>query len=125
MSRRRRRNRNRNEGGNQNQQSQQQGNRQRRTQQRDDRAAQLAAFWGDPEKLPEPSTEIRITDDPAAVVRSLGPAPLTGHEAISQHYFAAIYDRAVTTAGALAAAGGLIEPDDLAEELGRHDDEDE
>jgi hypothetical protein len=125
VSRRRRRNRNRgNDGGNQ--QQQRGGNRRGGGgQQRDDQAQRLEAFWGDVEKLPDAENEIRITDDPPAVVRSLGPAPLAGHEAISQHYFTAIYDRAVTTAGALAAAGGLIEPDDLAEELGVHDEDDD
>jgi hypothetical protein len=34
------------------------------------------------------------------------------------HYFTAIYDRAVSLSGALAAAAGLIEPQELAEELG-------
>jgi predicted TIM-barrel enzyme len=53
------------------------------------------------------------------VPRSLGPPPLPGHENAAEHYFAAVYDRAVTTAGALAAAGGLIDPDALADELGQ------
>ncbi len=76
-----------------------------------------AGFWGDPDKLPEVRTDVRITDDPAAVARSLGPPPLTGHEVIAEAYFAAVYDRAVTLAGAVATAGGLISPDELAEEL--------
>ena len=79
--------------------------------------AQVAEFWGDPDKLPSRGDDIRITDDPSAVPRSLGTPPLPGHEAIAQHYFRAIYDRAVTTAGALAAAGGLIDPETLAEEI--------
>jgi predicted TIM-barrel enzyme len=53
------------------------------------------------------------------VPRSLGQPPLPGHQAIAEHYLEAVYDRAVTTAGALAAAGGLIDPDALAEELGQ------
>jgi hypothetical protein len=73
-------------------------------------------FWGDPAKLPEARSDIRTTDDSAAVARSLGAPPLAGHEAIAEHYFAAVYDRAVTLAGALAAAGGLIEPETLIEE---------
>ncbi len=76
-----------------------------------------AGFWGDPATLPEPQSDVRITDDPSAVARSLGPAPLPGHEQIAQKYFELVYDRAVTMAGALAAAGGLIDPDALAEEL--------
>lgn len=78
-----------------------------------------ADFWGDPAKLPSSPTNVRMAAVPAAVPRSLGPPPLPGHEQIAEHYFAAIYDRAVTTAGALAAAGGLIDPDALAEELGQ------
>lgn len=76
-----------------------------------------AGFWGDAGKLPPAQPDIRISDDPSAVVRSLGPPPLPGHEKISEHYFAAVYDRAVMIAGALGAAGGLIEPEELEEEL--------
>lgn len=57
-----------------------------------------------------------ITEDPAALPRSLGPPPLPGQETIAVHYFRAVYERAVGTAGALAAAGGLIDPDALIEE---------
>ncbi|HSJ45187.1 MAG TPA: hypothetical protein VK923_10955 [Euzebyales bacterium] len=77
------------------------------------------SFWGDPAKLPAFEGDVRMTSDPAAVPRSLGPPPLPGHEKAAEHYFAAVYDRAVTTAGALAAAGGLIDPDTLADELGQ------
>ena len=72
-----------------------------------------AGFWGDPTKLPESRPEVRITDDPAAVARSLGAPPLANHEAIAEHYFSAVYDRAVPLAGARAAAGGLIPPEAL------------
>lgn len=71
-------------------------------------------FWGDTSALPTEPPEVRITDDAAAVPRSLGEPPLPGHREVAEHYFAAIYDRAVATAGALAAAGGLVEPDQLA-----------
>ncbi len=77
-----------------------------------------AGFWGEPSKLPVSQPDIRITEDPSAAVRSLGPPPLPGHEAIAEHYFAAVYDRAVALAGALAAAGGLISPEELPEERG-------
>jgi hypothetical protein len=75
------------------------------------------AFWGDPAGLPASQPDVRITDDPSAVPRSLGAPPLPGHEAIAEHYFRVVFERAVTTAGALAAAGGLIDPDALLEEL--------
>ena len=70
-------------------------------------------FWGDPAKLPDPKETVRITKDPAAVVRSLGRPPLSGHETISEHYFDAVYERSVALASALAAAGELIDPDEL------------
>ncbi len=71
------------------------------------------SFWGDASQLPETRSDVRISEDPAAVPRSLGPPPLTGHEAIAEHYFTAVYDRAVTLAGAVATAGGLISPEEL------------
>lgn len=75
-------------------------------------------FWGASSKLPFSQPEVRLTEDPAAVVRSLGPPPLAGHEAIAEHYFAAVYHRAVSLAGALAAAGGLITPEELPQDRG-------
>src|SRR5687768_5052091 len=74
-----------------------------------------AAFWGDASTLPAPRPDVRITEDPAAVARSLGPPPLTGQETIAEHYFSVVYDRAVMLAGAVATAAGMItddEPDD-------------
>lgn len=75
-------------------------------------------FWGDPATLPSAEGSVRIASDPSAVVRSLGRPPLQGHETIAEHYFDAVYDRAVTLASALAAAGNLIEPEEL---LADHD----
>jgi hypothetical protein len=90
------------------------GRRNGRQQQQD-----AAAFWGDAASLSTEQREVRMTSDPAAVPRSLGPPPLPGHENVAEHYFAAVYDRAVTTAGALAAAGGMIDADALVDELGQ------
>ena len=73
-------------------------------------------FWGDAAKLPQEEGLIRITPDPAAMVRSLGRPPLSGHYNAAEHYFAAVYERSVTLASALAAAGDLLEPDELAGE---------
>jgi hypothetical protein len=67
-----------------------------------------AGFWGAADVLPS-ELNVRITSDPSAVVRSLGRPPLSGHHNIAEHYFAAVYERAVSLAGALAAAGDLIE----------------
>lgn len=68
-----------------------------------------AGFWGEPELLPAMERDVRLTDDAAAIPRSLGPPPLPGHEQVAEHYFTVVYERAVGTAGALAAAGGLID----------------
>lgn len=74
-------------------------------------------FWG--EARPEPPTQapLRITPDPTAVVRSLGIPPLPGQEHTSGLYFQAVYDRAVSLAAALAAAGDLIEVDEALEAI--------
>jgi hypothetical protein len=72
-------------------------------------------FWGDPDKLAEVRTDpALISANPSAVVQSLGRAPLAGQQNAADLYFAAVYDRSVNLAAALAAAGGLLEPDDLA-----------
>lgn len=72
-------------------------------------AKELESFWHGDAPLPEPSGRIQVTEDPAAVVRSLGAAPLPGRETIAEHYFEAVYQRAVTISSALAAAGDLID----------------
>ena len=66
-------------------------------------------FWGDPAALPEPIRTIGEAPDPKAVVRSLGRVPLSGHETAAEHWFSLVYERAAVLAGALAAAGGLLE----------------
>ncbi|MGF1596762.1 MAG: hypothetical protein ACFCVK_07490 [Acidimicrobiales bacterium] len=72
-------------------------------------------FWGRHDLLPAGEANVRITSDPSAVVRSLGRPPLSGHHNVAEHYFTAVYDRSVLLASALAAAGDLIEPDELTE----------
>ena len=72
-----------------------------------------AAFWGDPEALPNPEGFQTSTPDPVAVVNSLGQPPLPGHGAASPHYFTLVYTRATQLAGALAMAGEI---DDLTPE---------
>lgn len=96
-------------------QGQGQGGRRGRSGRKPPPVESAVGFWGDPGELPPARTDVRITDDPSATVRSLGAPPLPGHEAIAEHYFAAVYDRAVTLSGALAAVGGLIEPEELTE----------
>ncbi|MFQ5558577.1 MAG: hypothetical protein ACE5GB_13865 [Acidimicrobiales bacterium] len=68
-------------------------------------------FWGDVELLPTVD-DVRVSTDPSAVVRSLGRPPLTGHEAISEHYLRAVYEQTATLAQVLATAGDLLGEDD-------------
>lgn len=68
-----------------------------------------ADFWGDGELFPTAEVNARITTDPAAMVRSLGRPPLSGHHNVAEHYFVAVYERSVALASALAAAGDMIE----------------
>ncbi|MEM8922756.1 MAG: hypothetical protein AAGD35_04570 [Actinomycetota bacterium] len=65
-------------------------------------------FWGDPEALADEPAPVAVTSQPAAVVKSLGRAPLSGHHNVADHYFTAVYDRSVALASALAAAGDLL-----------------
>ncbi len=92
-------NKNRNKGG------------QKRPNKRRRKSSAKAArdFWGDPSKLPTDEPKVAIATSPATIVESLGGPPLTGQEANAPHYFAAVYERAVIMAGALASASNLIE----------------
>ena len=85
----------------------------RRNRKRRNRSKATTEYWGDKDKLPDPTSDIRIAEDASAVVRSLGRPPLPGQEHVSEAFFAAVYGRAVGLASALAAAGELIEPEDL------------
>ena len=71
-----------------------------------------ADFWGTesaPDDLPEAITP---PDDPAAMIKSLGPPPIRGHETAALHYFDAVYAKAAALAIALAAASGLLMTDE-------------
>lgn len=85
----------------------------RRRKNRQNQAKQVTQFWGIGTELPAPAESVRITKEPAAVIRSIGRPPLPGQEAIAEHYFAAVYERAVSLSGALAAAADLVDPEDL------------
>jgi hypothetical protein len=91
-------------------------NKRRRNRKRRNKGKAVAEYWGDRAKLPQPTSDIRIAEDPTAVVRSLGRPPLPGQEHSSEAYFTAVYGRAVGLASALAAAGELIEPEELLDE---------
>lgn len=68
-------------------------------------------FWGDPARLP-PVSEVAVSADGSAVIRSLGRPPVTGHEAASEYYFRIACDRAVNLAAVLATAGDLLDDED-------------
>lgn len=74
------------------------------------------SFWGDPTAEVPPPQLVAPASEPAAVVRSLGPPPLGAHDKVAEHYFTAVYDKAVGLASALAAAGGLLATGDEDEE---------
>ena len=86
----------------------------------------IAGFWG-PDSPPPvdevPATvRIRPTNDPAAVPRSLGDAPLGASPAVVAHHLAVVYEEAVKAATALAAANGLLDDEPW---LGDGEDEDD
>lgn len=93
------------QGGGQGRQGRQGQNRGRKPTARD--------FWGSADREEEPPELIRPSEDPTAMIRSLGAPPLPGRETVSEHYFAAVYDKAASLAIALAAASGLL---DMSEE---------
>jgi hypothetical protein len=73
------------------------------------RPARGRDFWGTDDSDKEVPRAIRQTDDPAGMVRSLGPPPMHGYEAAAEQYFEAVYEKAIALTVALAAANGLLE----------------
>lgn len=59
-----------------------------------------------------PPAPIRPAGDPAAVLRSLGDAPLQGQGAVAEHYLSAVVERAAGLATALAATADLLADDE-------------
>jgi hypothetical protein len=80
------------------------------------RAVPSRDFWGSAPAEDEAVALIRPSDDPTAMIHSLGPPPFPGGETIAAHYFSAVYQKAATLATALAAASGLLDTTDLAED---------
>lgn len=86
-----------------------------------------AKFWGPPTgdepggsggageaATPAPAESeivIRPTPDPGALVRSLGAPPLAVDGGTAERHLTAVYEEAVRTATALAAANGLLGSD--------------
>ena len=83
------------------------------------RPATGADFWGTEDTADDVPGAITPPDDPAAMVRSLGPPPIRGHETAALHYFDVVYAKAAALAIALAAASGLLMTDDDDDETGR------
>ena len=81
------------------------------------RPAPTRDFWGTAAVDVEPAHLIRPSDDPTAMIQSLGAPPFPGGETIAQHYFAAVYQKAATLATALAAASGLLDMSETDDEL--------
>ncbi len=65
-------------------------------------------FWGTNYEPSSATLEIRPTSDPGVLVRSLGPPPLAMDPAVAVRHLTAVYEEAVRTATALAAANGLL-----------------
>jgi len=70
------------------------------------------AFWHGSSEMPATPGKIQVTEQAASVIRSLGSAPLTGQEAVADHYFEAVYQRSVALASALAAAAEMVGEDE-------------
>lgn len=94
------------------------------------RTARHDTFWGSP--AGDPSREgkekdkerdgaerapVRATPDPGAVARSLGEPPLLP-PAAAEYQLQVVYEEAVKAAVGLAAANGLLAPDEGEEEAG-------
>jgi hypothetical protein len=69
-------------------------------------------FWGVEHDDEDPPPLIRPSEDPTAMIRSLGPPPLPSRETVAEHYFVAVYEKATALATALAAASDLLDMDE-------------
>lgn len=73
--------------------------------------ADVKRFWG--ADVDEPIAPfIQPSRDPTALLRSLGPIPLTVQEKLAAAQLHAVYEKATQIATAVAAAASLIEADD-------------
>lgn len=71
-------------------------------------------FWGESDRRQDAAASVHLSHEPTGVVRSLGPLPLgAGRDTAAVHYLEAVYAKAVSGAGALAAAGGLLDTSEL------------
>jgi hypothetical protein len=73
-------------------------------------------FWGSAQTDEDAVESITLSEDPTAMIQSLGPPPLPGHEPAAEAYFAVVYDKAASLAAALAAASNLLHVDEQEDE---------
>lgn len=71
-----------------------------------DRAASRK-FWGEP--FPDDPEPVRMSDEPSAMMMSLGEPPLRNNETSAQQTFVLVYHRAAQLALLAATAAGLDE----------------
>ncbi len=64
-------------------------------------------LWSPAPALPDPDP-IRPATHPTALIESLGPPPLLGHSTAAEHHIAAVVERAVDLATALATSAGVL-----------------
>ena len=74
-------------------------------------SGQSGGLWREAPALDDPRP-ITPAKDPAALVRSLGSAPLQGHGALVDYYLATVVERAAGIAAALAATAGVLHEHD-------------
>ena len=74
-------------------------------------AADVTRFWGTDVDGPI-APFIRPSEEPTALLRSLGPIPLTVQEKLAAAQLHAVYEKATQMATAVAAAANLIETDE-------------
>jgi hypothetical protein len=68
-------------------------------------------LWRPVPPLPVPEA-ITPSNEPAALVRSLGHPPLAEQSVVAGHYLAAVVERGAILGTALASAAGLLAPND-------------
>ena len=64
-------------------------------------------LWSHAPKLPD-ADPITPATNPTALIESLGPPPLVNQSIRAEHHFAAVVERAVAVATALAASAGVL-----------------
>ena len=85
------------------------------------RAGPQRDFWGNQATESDEPPLIVPATDPTVMLHSLSSPPLPGRETVAVHYFAAVAEKAVSLAFALAAASDLLDDEEDADD----DDEDD